>query len=658
MPVVTRPDLVEQNDFLGGYAPDVQPSASEANELLDSLNLLPDLGDSKSLVTRKGFYRTRGALGATSAVHYIKHVFPFLADDVQYIICVLTDETANANNMQLFAVKVSDSTVARIDTAGRVWANSKKDHWGMNIQNIWYGGSPGNEVYSWNPTGSVWNAAANSNAAWDTVVDSISPGANEKARDFAYKGTEKVIYSGKVYTPAHGIRFKEWDNDQGYDRGERVSRKAAIGGFTYWRSYRCHKEHDSTTPGSAPGTGAETKKYWNKIRLPLPVNADNETSGKWYFVPTAPGTSVAEWHADRIWMRYDGEGDKSRVLYSAPMKLEKGVDIPDVIFKMTDFQPGNDLKGPGGGWIPFNDGRSGGVVEALYGYGQYLLVFKRQAVYALSGLSEDSFTNRRLARGIGAVGPGCVTELDGLVYFLGDDGLYLTDGTSWEPVKHLEKVQATITARIDAMAATGDNNNPQVWTWNHQIWIALPVRGASEPYLTLVYDPRYQSWWKTNLPVLAARHARADNKNILYFSAPGTYAAGTSDDLLYTYDHPSAADVDDTGANAYASAPITWFLRTSWWAFGLLREQRRIRRTWAVVKGALTYTFTRYRDWSDSDTSTVGTRVVAGSSPVHIEGSTFPDSHAVSFKLSGAAAPAAVMGIAVDTQPRRHRYHT
>jgi hypothetical protein len=96
---------------------------------------------------------------------------------------------------------------------------------------------------------------------------------------------------------------------------------------------------------------------------------------------------------------------------------------------------------------------------------------------------------------------------------------------------------------------------------------------------------------------------------------------------------------------------------TAWWTFGLERHQRRIRRTWALVKGSTTYTLGVSRDYDSSNETDVA-RVRTDSFPGYIEGVWVPDAHAIQFYLDGVAAPAAVHGIAVETEPRRKRYHT
>jgi hypothetical protein len=654
---VTQPNVIEQTDFLLGWAPSGQAAAEGPTVLLDVLNLLPDKGGSGALEVRDGFRRIRQEL-VGDGTHYILNLFPFRAEfggSVHvYLIAVVTNGTAGADNVQVYAIDLADFSKARIDTPGRTWAQPTKNHWGVGVQNIYYGGSPGNNVYSWDPSTSTWNATANV-GNWKTVVDAIDGAvdlATQWPRDFAFKGNEKVFYnSGKVYTPVEGIRYDTWNSGDHYEKGDKVSSKA---GLLYWKSFKCIKAHNADATNQ-PGVGANTATYWQKVRLPLPTNDSGETSDKWYFVPVAPGSSVAAWHADRMWIRYDNEGDKSRLLFSAPLHYEKDADVPDVKFSMTDFAPGNDMKGPGGGWLSFNDGRHHGVITALRSYGQYLLVFKKAAVWALSGYSEDTFNPRRLTTGTGCVGPFAHCEFAGLVYFLGPDGLYVTDGTAVEPVTNYEATAKALEARLDEMGASGDARSAFIWSWEKRIWIALCDDAAAEKWWTLVYDPATGGWWKTDLPVLSvAKVATGDGTGQkVFFSAPTTYSTR---DLIYQYEHPSANNQDDTGANVYATRDIPWKLRTAWWPFGVLREQRRIRRVWALVKGAMTYTLKAYRNWSDTPVKTT-TRVVSTPDPQHIEGEWFADSHAVSFELSSTKRPAVVYGIAVDSEPRHIRYH-
>jgi hypothetical protein len=657
MPVETMPLTIEQSDFLGGWAPDGEDASLASNTLLDALNLLPDR-NTGSLQTRKGFLRLREELGDLTT-HTVRSIHSFRTNSAAYLIvvtCLTTGASAN-NNVRVYAINLSGLTVARIDTADRNWSNPLEAHWGITIDGTYYGGSRGNEMYSWD--GTTWDATAatptNSKALVDAVDGAVTT-ATQYGRDYAFNGKERVSYSGDYFKPNRNIRYDTWESGQKYVVGDRISLKS---GLDYWKSFRCVRAHDAdATNKPQVGTGSPNT-YWKKIRLALAEDEDNETAADWSFVPLAAQTSIATWHGSRLFLRYDGQGDRSRVQYSKPIKPEKGEDVPGVTWDPTDFSPTDDIQGPGGGWLSFNDGKHQGGIVALHSYGSYLVVFKRRAVWALSGLDDDTWTVRRIARGVGAVGSEAVAEHDGLIYFLSDDGLYVTDGTAVEQVDGNERVQAFLRTRMDSalLQAATDLRRPEVWAFHGFIWFSIPDASASaadDKHLTIAYHPESGSFWRTNLPVLTAKTFRIEGVSRMAFGAPSTY--GTSRDLLYEYAHASASDDDDDGAATAGATSIAWNARTAWWNFSTFRQDRRIRRVWAIVKGAATYTITAYRNWSDSSVESEA-RVVSGSDPTHIEGEWMADSHAVSFKVSGTVAPASLIGIAVDTEHRRTRYH-
>lgn len=663
MPLVTQPNSIELSDFRGGWSPDGENPTTDATTLIDVLNLLPDR-NTGSLVTRKGFKRLREEMfGSDSFV--VKQLFHFITPSEKYLIVVLSTEATGANNVRLYAISLSNNSVQRMDSAGVNWSNPKANHWGVGIDNIWYGGSQGNNMYSWDPSGPTWDSNA-SNGTWKTWVNAVNDSvtlATEWPKDYAWEGDEKVVYSGSTYSPARSLRedqlgrgFPNWESGKHYSKGDRVLLKATwVTTNSYYKQFRCIKQHDSDSTNKPEVGSGSPGTYWEKTILDHVLDDDSNTSKDWDFIPTAAQTSVAEWHADRLFMRYDDQGDKSRLLYSAPIKPVKGMDVADTEWDPTDFQPGNDQKGAGGGWLPFNDGKHGGIVEALHSTGNYLLVFKRRAVWALSGFDETTWNPRRLAKGVGAVGPRAVTEMDGLVYFLSDDGLYVTDGNAVQPVPGNERVQAWLRARMDVSLQDGLNRDPELTHFDGRVFISLPSHSDTDPYVTLVYDPYAQGFWYLDLPVLSMVTYRDDGVSKLAFGASPDYSTR---DLVYQYDHASAGDADDTGLDAYASTDVAWSLTTAWLGFGTAREERRIRRVWASLKAtAQSVTVTLSRNWAGGTTVGSVTRTSTGSAQ-YMDGVKMPDSWAIRVKLSGTKLKAAIYGIAIDTQPRRRRYHS
>jgi hypothetical protein len=653
---VTKPNVLEGTDWSAGWVPDIEPAAQPDNGLRDVLNLLPQRG-SNVLVTRKGFSRLDLDPGLP-ATHWVHQVFAFNPDgESPRLICILTDGSANANNVQLWRIELDEQTTSRMDTAGRTWANPFTDHWGMAIGRKWYGGVNGEAMYSWDPTGSVWDADASADSTWKTWVDAVDAGvttATQYGRDYAWNGREKTIYNTKVYRPGKSIRYDTWENDrQQYARGERVSRFASWGGSSYWKSFRCILTHVPDT-GNRPGDGtANWQSCWSKVKLSAPADSDGNTANNWQIVAdqstTAAKTQIACWFGERLWLRYDGSGSgsKTRMQYSATLKFKRGASIATVVWDPTDWAPNIDEDGSGGGWLSFHDSVSHGTIMEAVSYGQYMIVFKRQSTWVVSGQSEETFTVRRLAHDVGMLCKDAFCELDGIVYFADEDGLKMTDGTQVQAVRGMGNIldfwKTTLTSILQRKFAALERII-SVWAYDNFVWVNLYDT-------TLVYDPLTASFWRTDLPAYDTAITYNDQIAKMYFVAPDSYGNGN-----YVYEY-GTDDVDDLGDSVHSTAQIEWSMKTAWWTFGTMHEQRRIRRMWAIAKGVCNYTVKAFRDWVDTDAKTTS-RSSSTEDPVHLEGEVFADSHAISYEITGDQAPAVFTSLTVETEPRRRRYHT
>lgn len=659
MPLVTQQNLIEMSDFSGGWSPGelndaVTSGVMESQDptvLPDVTNLLIDPATG-ALKTRAGYseFHTFSGGGLTAG-HYVKQLVMH-GGDHGYLIAVLTDGSSDPDNVQLWAIDLDTNTSERIDDSGVTWSRPTAMFWFVNIDGTLYGGSKGNEMFSWNPTdGFDATAGGATYKDWTTDSGASVNTATEYGKDFAWTGKEKVAYSGNHYSPNKDIRYSTWDVDNTYGVGDRVSRKTN----SYWKSYRCIKQHDADS-AKAPDSGADWRTYWKRVTLPAPVNEDGETSSSWTFVPAPPQTSIGGWFADRLFLRGDGTGDNSRLMYSAPIKLEKGEDIAETEWNPTDWTPGNDIRGQGGGWIPFNDGKRRGPITAVKPFGQYLLVFKRNSLWVLSGSDDQSWTTRRISHEHGAIGSKCVVEQDGLVYFLDDEGLFVTDGTAEQPAPGNEKVTKWFRERLDTVVPrmATDGHQPTLFKYRGFIGISIPdasTEGSASwagEHCTVFYDPVTQSFWKTDLPVLAWSRHETENQ-----AKQCVFASSDTSKTVWAYD-PADDDFTDN------STPIGWWMYTAWLPFGTLREQRRIRRVWAAVRGAVNYTLQQFGDW-DSDTAVgnaAATTQLGTAQASYIEGKVQPDCHAIQLYLDGDAAEAVVLGLSIDTEPRRRRYHS
>jgi len=674
MPLAVAPDVIEQSDFSFGLDLQGQDPTVDTAALLDDLNLILD-PNTGSLVTRGGLSRDWNLTGTSLDDHYVLQIFPFQAPGGSKLVVVVSNGGSGADNVGLILVDLEANSYIRMDTPGVTWSDSKEHHWGVGMEGIWYGGTQGVEMYSFTVDGSVWNDDAgvpeNSRELIDDVNDAVSA-ATEYARDYAFKGNEIVLWDGNYYKPSRHIRFDEYDNDEKtYNVGDKVSRLWIWDSTEiYWKSFKCIKKHDpSAVADTEPGEGPDWRDYWTKVRLPLPTNSndDAETSPAWFYVPVASETHIGAWHANRLFLRFDDEKDRSRLQFSAPVKPDKGEDVPDVTWH-PDFAPSSTNEGSGGGWLPFNDGTHHGFITALHSYGDRLLVFKRQAVWALVGTDDSTWQTKRIMEGIGCVGPDSHVQLDGFVYFLSDEGLWVTDGQDAKEVPGNERVRDYIRTRLDESQFVQStevrrvDQYPTMWKWDGFIWISMPsVETTASKSVTLVYHPTTASWYYTNLPIRdTATFRDAGRTHLMCALSPfyGEIDDTGSDPQLFQYKSTNTSDA--SGNVTPSSVDIAWRVRFGWLSFATLRQQRRIRRAWALVKAgaAQTITILARKDYSDS-TAKSTTRAVVTSVVQHLEGEVFADCHAVNYEVSGTKAPVSLYGYAIHTQRRRDmRYHS
>jgi hypothetical protein len=674
MPITVAPDIIEQSDFsfgidLTGADPTVDTSA-----LLDDLNLILD-PNTGSLVTRGGLSLDWTLNGISAlASHYILQIFPWAAPTGSKLVVVVSNGANATDNVGLILVDLEANSWLRMDTAGVNWGDPLEHHWGVGMEGVWYGGTAEVDMYSFTLSGSVWNDAAGTPDVRE-LVDDVNDGVTivtEYPRDYAFKGDETVEFDGAYYRPNRGIRYDEYDNDEKwYNVGDKVSRNFLWDTTNlYWKSFKCIKKHDpSVTADTEPGEGTDWRLYWTKVRLPLPNNTDdgNETSTSWYFVPVASQTPIGAWHANRLFLRFDDEGDRSRLQFSAPVKPEKGKDVPDVVFT-PDFAPSNTVLGAGGGWLPFNDGTHHGFITALHSYGDRLIVFKRQAVWALVGTDDATWQTKRIIEGIGCVGPDAHVEQDGFVYFLSDEGLYVTDGQDAKEVPGNERVRVFIRTRLDesqfvqASEVRRNDQYPVMWKWDGFIWISMPsVETTAAKSVTLAYHPLTASWYYTNLPIRdVAVYRDAGRTHLAVALSPFYGEIDESGSYPKVCQYKAETTSDYNGNISAAAVDIAWRVRFAWWSFATLRQQRRIRRAWALVKAgaAQTITILARKDYADGTAKSTA-RAVTTSVVQHLEGEVFADCHAVNYELSGSKAPVTIHGVAVHTQRRRDmRYHS
>lgn len=648
MPVVTEPNDIELREFPGGYQPDLADAAVGREALIAVSNLLPDAGTG-TLKLRKGYEKT--TTSTVTAGHQIFTLVPyswFSNAGVQthaLMIVSGTGTAAVANNISVWKLDLTTNILTRVDTADRAWDSGNPRHWGEVINGIYYGGGPDDPMYAYDGKNGTWNADAGAHSFKTMVAPTSSIDlATQVSDDKAFRKGDKARWSDadnptvQSYKAVTRNRFRKWKSGRDYGRGDKVSiRREWFTGKRWYKTFRCKKDNTADAT-NRPGDGSGTwQNFWRQLILDDPRDEETVFGEDWKIIPKAAETNVAVWHGHRLWLRYDdllGSVGKIRTQYSAPSKPQKNSAISELHWSPQDFSPKDDENGEGGGWLA--DLQRAEAITAYFSFGNYLLLFQRNWVYALAGVVEDSWNFRELSNA-GVLNKRAVCLHEDLVYFLGPSGLHVTDGTEVGEPQGSERIQEYLRARIDATSTYADVT---LWSQDNLVWMSIPSAAGGNPAETIVYDPRTGSFWKQSFGVNVAVTGRVFGIERTFFALPSS---------TNIFQYADGATTDDGTA-------IAWNARTGWLQFGAQREERRIRRTYALIDADNSVDLKAFRNFSETAvyTKTLG----AQTDPEFEEGQKMADAYSISFRLNGTG-PVSVFAFGVHTQPRRaHRYHT
>ena len=144
--------------------------------------------------------------------------------------------------------------------------------------------------------------------------------------------------------------------------------------------------------------------------------------------------------------------------------------------KLGDFREFNCFSGVASDSYYMGFGSDGGF-EGLVSFKSYIVAFKKDCTYLISGSTPNSFALSRTIKGLGCVDIRSCAELDGKLYFLSRDGFYSFDGITFE------NVSRKLNCPYEQAVGVGVGEKYYVY--------ATDKKGKSE---FLVYDSRLSVW--------------------------------------------------------------------------------------------------------------------------------------------------------------------
>ena len=158
------------------------------------------------------------------------------------------------------------------------------------------------------------------------------------------------------------------------------------------------------------------------------------------------------------------------------------------------------------------------------------IVFKQDSIWNMeyTGTSEldegnsgglPIFTPRKIVSGIGCVSNSSIARTPIGLIFLAEDGFYVYDG------RQATKISSQIDPMIQRISGKAAELASAVyWQTRNAYLIALPIDGAGENNIILVYDLKHNAWWfwdSTDAQVLANIEDSADKEQIQFVDKYG-----------------------------------------------------------------------------------------------------------------------------------------
>lgn len=241
---------------------------------------------------------------------------------------------------------------------------------------------------------------------------------------------------------------------------------------------------------------------------------------------------------------------------------------------------------------------NGEKISSVVGGTGKIVIFLPHSMHELYGTGPLNFRLQLITEEIGCVSHQSAVMVTGILFFLSHDGIYrYTGGAS--PQKDFSLPVQNIVEKV----------NPNAWgsvvagTDGERYYISLPINGATEPNITLEFDPKYNIWNVWDFGHVPSAFGRVQEQ--MYVGTRNGYVLKMG------------------GANDGGS-PTHYMIETKPFSYGSLAAHMRLYRLWLVADLSPNSTINVYisntkegdTDWTLVKSITTTLNVIA--TPIHI----------------------------------------
>lgn len=216
----------------------------------------------------------------------------------------------------------------------------------------------------------------------------------------------------------------------------------------------------------------------------------------------------------------------------------------------------------------------GDAITALYSYGNYLVVFKKDSTYIVYDLNLSS---RLTDPSTGCVGKFAVVGFDGECYFLSSKGIF----------RWVDEASQLLSGRIDPVFNLGylssDLTKASAYRIGNRIGFCVPDLGQSLPSVQIEGYPRYEGFPLTfhRMPISFGVMVRTGSAEVLYGASRSTSAL--------------VKCLDAVGTDL--SAAFSGVIETGWFDMGQPLRNKYARWARVFARGKFNLEFaSNYRD--------------------------------------------------------------
>ena len=255
-------------------------------------------------------------------------------------------------------------------------------------------------------------------------------------------------------------------------------------------------------------TSGDAKRQYDNISSYL------VTGPKGYIATEHNGSIIYAGFEDeaQFWLSETAESDQDAI--KSLTGDNQAIVLGPQFFLFTDLNDPVGIQAWATGAVSMSD-----KITGLRSYQENLIIFSANAIHALVGpFGIQTFTIVKIASGAGCVAHNSIVEANGILYFMGHDGIYAFGGLSApQAVKISTPVDALWSGRHDAgwvpEAVNSTLYEEMHWPWTvshehlqysnvvhykelNQIWWSVPVK-SKDPFtfpVTLVFDYANNAW--------------------------------------------------------------------------------------------------------------------------------------------------------------------